>query len=108
MKDDAQFSGKKCHVCGSQTLKNDDGEWCSFTGCTYMNFPNLMLEQLGWKPIELIPDGTPVILLLNGCVQHITYGWCGYENRFYRVESDEYVDFKDFTPSHFQELPKAC
>jgi len=27
MKDDAQFSGKKCPVCGSQTLKNDDGEW---------------------------------------------------------------------------------
>ena len=68
----------------------------------FFNGWNAALESQ-WQDIELLPINIPVILILNGVVQNVTYIFDG--EYWHTVDSEEQVHEK-FNPSHFQLLPK--
>lgn len=57
-----------------------------------------------WKTIDSVPKNKPVIVLLNGVVQDVTYAFDGEE--WYTVQDESSVDNDDFKPTHWYPLPK--
>ena len=65
------------------------------------------LDALGWRHIDCAPKNVPLILMLNGVVQNITYQLVSMNDIWVAVESGDWIDDWDFKPTHWQRLPRA-
>ena len=60
-----------------------------------------------WRTIDSAPKDTPLLLIVNGVVQDVTYALCTTWKQWYTVQDQELIDDDEFKPTHWQRLPRA-